>query len=65
MPARVYFRIESRGGRPWYVVFYGLYPDATAAAAAKADLAAELATLKPIVRPLAAGDQLHFLDRAP
>lgn len=65
MPARVYFRIESRGGRPWYAVFYGLYPDATAAATAKADLAAELATLKPIVRPLAAGDQLHFLDRAP
>ena len=65
MPPRVYFRTESRGGRPWYAVFFGLYPDATAAAAAKAALPAELATLQPLVRPLKAADQLQVLDRAP
>lgn len=65
LPSRVYFRTESRGGRPWYAVFFGLYPDATAAAAAKAALPAELAALQPLVRPLKAADRLQFLDRAP
>ena len=65
MPPRVYYRTESRGGRPWYAVFFGLYPDAAAATAAKAALPAELAALQPIVRPLKAADRLQVLERAP
>ena len=65
MPPRVYYRTESRGGRPWYAVFFGLYPDAAAASAAKAALPAELAALQPIVRPLKAADRLQVLERAP
>lgn len=65
LPPRVYYRTESRGGRPWYAVFFGLYPDAAAAATAKADLPAELAALQPIVRPLKAADRLQVLERAP
>ncbi len=65
LPSRVYYRTESRGGRPWYAVFFGLYPDAAAAAAAKAALPAELTALQPLVRPLKAADRLQVLDRAP
>ena len=65
LPSRVYYRTESRGGRPWYAVFFGLYPDAAAAAAAKAALSAELAALQPLVRPLKAADRLQVLERAP
>lgn len=65
MPPRVYYRTESRGGRPWYAVFFGLYPDAAAATAAKAALPAELGALQPIVRPLKAADRLQVLEHAP
>lgn len=65
LPSRVYYRTESRGGRPWYAVFFGLYPDAAAAAAAKAALPAELSALQPIIRPLKAADRLQVLERAP
>lgn len=65
LPSRVYYRTESRGGRPWYAVFYGLYPDTTAAAAAKAALPPELAALQPLIRPLKIADRLQVLERAP
>ncbi|MBP8290143.1 MAG: SPOR domain-containing protein [Chromatiaceae bacterium] len=65
IPSRVYYREESRRGKPWYALFYSLYQDQAAAAEAKAALPAELAALKPIVRQLDAGTQLQVLDRAP
>lgn len=65
MPDRVYYREESRRGKPWYALIYNLYKDQAAAAEAKAALPAELAALKPIVRQLDAGAQLQVLDRAP
>ncbi|MFZ1575021.1 MAG: hypothetical protein WAT36_07275 [Chromatiaceae bacterium] len=65
MPSRVYYREESRRGKPWYALFYSLHQDQPTAAEAKAALPAELAALKPIVRQLDAGTQLQVLDRAP
>lgn len=65
MPSRVYYREESRRGKPWYALIYNLYKDQAAAAEAKAALPAELTALKPIVRQLDAGAQLQVLDRAP
>jgi len=65
MPARVYYREEGGRGRPWYVIYYGLYQDQAAAAEAKAALPADLAALKPFVRHLEAGTRLQVLQRAP
>jgi DamX protein len=64
-PNRVYYREESRRGKPWYALFHSLYQDQAAAAEAKAALPAELAALKPIIRQLDTGTQLQVLDRAP
>jgi DamX protein len=65
MPDRVYYREESRRGKPWYALIYNLYKDQAAAAEAKATLPAELTALKPIIRQLDTGTQLQVLDRAP
>jgi len=65
MPARVYYREEEGRGRSWYVVFYGLYQDQAAAAAAKATLPGELAALKSVVRHLDANTRLQVLTRTP
>ncbi len=65
MPDRVYYREESRRGKPWYALIYNLYKDQAAAAEAKATLPAELTALKPIIRQLDTGTQLQVLDHAP
>jgi DamX protein len=65
MPARVYYREESRRGKPWFVLFYGLYKDQAAATEAKDALPTELTALKPIIRQLDTGTQLQVLERAP
>jgi len=65
LPARIYYREESRRGKTWYAVFYSLYQDQAAAGEAMAALPAELTALKPLIRQLDPATQLQVLDRDP
>jgi DamX protein len=65
LPARIYYREESRRGKTWYAVFYSLYQDQAAAGEAMAALPAELTALKPLIRQLDPATHLQVLDRDP
>jgi DamX protein len=65
LPARIYYREESRRGKTWYAVFYSLYQDQAAAGEAMSALPAELIALKPLIRQLDPATHLQVLDRDP
>lgn len=65
LPARIYYREESRRGKTWYAVFYSLYQDQAAAGEAMSALPAELTALKPLIRQLDPATHLQVLDRDP
>ena len=57
--ARVAWYRTDLGGKPWYVVFFGPFPDEKAARAALKDLPEALRGGRPWVRRLPAGTTLH------
>lgn len=52
LPSKVYIRQESRRGRPWYVLIYGLYPSRAQAQEGLASLPPSLRAPKPWIRSL-------------
>ncbi|MCG6939817.1 MAG: hypothetical protein LJE69_01005 [Thiohalocapsa sp.] len=61
LPGKIYLKVDSLRGRPWYGLIYGMYPDMAAAEAARKALPPDLARLDIWLRELPAGTPLEIL----